>query len=796
MSNILIAAGGDEGYQISRSVRLRSSASAYFNRTPAGAGDRKTWSYRIILKRGALTTQGALISARTDDNNRDVLQFQSDATLQLVNVVGGSATTNLVTTQVFRDPSAFYDLLLAVDTTQATASNRVKLYVNGVQVTSFSTSTYPALNDNFTINAAVAHGIGRYEYSTPGGYYDGLMTESILVVGQQLTPSSFGETNPVTGVWQPKKYAGTYGTNGFYLNFSDPSAATAAAIGKDYSGNGNNWTPNNISVTAGVTYDSMLDVPTMWADGGNGRGNYAVLNPIAAIPSNASSTVSDANLKFTTNVSEGTGDASAVGTIALPTTGKWYWEIIPTTVATAAAIRTSVGVQSMDSLTASMYNKAQSFVYAANGQKVNNNTTASYGNTYTTNDVIGIAVDLDNGAIYFAKNNTWQNAGDPTSGATKTGAAYTTLSGSNNYTPAVGYFGVFNCNFGQRPFAYTPPTGFKALNTQNLTDGNILKGSNQFSTLLDTGANIKTASNAAYIYQMQWIKDRANVNNHQLADTVRGLTAILQSNTTAAETTYSAPTGNSVAWVWNAGSVASSNTAGSITSQVAANVSAGFSVVTYTGTGANATVGHGLGVAPKMIFVKKRGATTGNWIVGHAAWNNWTRYLALNLTNALLGPSATIWNSTAPTSTVFSLGTDTDLNGSGSTYVAYCFAEVAGYSKFGSWTNNNSTDGTFVYLGFRPRFILLKNSDNVEGWFIWDSARQTYNLAPPSSNWLNPNLSNAEGANNASTAEIDGLSNGFKIRTTNPAAGEVSFGTRNYIYAAFAENPFKNSLAR
>ena len=114
----------------------------------------------------------------------------------------------------------------------------------------------------------------------------------------------------------------------------------------------------------------------------------------------------------------------------------------------------------------------------------------------------------------------------------------------------------------------------------------------------------------------------------------------------------------------------------------------------------------------------------------------------------------------------------------------------------GTWQNNNSTDGTFVYLGFRPRFILLKNTDNVEGWFIWDSARQTYNMPPPSSNWLNPNLSNAEGVNNASTAEIDGLSNGFKIRTTNPAAGEVSFGTRNYIFMAFAETPFKYANAR
>jgi hypothetical protein len=212
--------------------------------------------------------------------------------------------------------------------------------------------------------------------------------------------------------------------------------------------------------------------------------------------------------------------------------------------------------------------------------------------------------------------------------------------------------------------------------------------------------------------------------------------------------------------------------------------------VTYTGTGVNATVGHGLGVVPGMIIAKRRSAAQ-NWGVTHSSLTG-TQTLYLDLTQAV---ATGVWNGT-PTSTVFNITTDGVVNTNGSTYVAYCFAPISGYSAFGTWTNNNSTSGTFTYLGFRPRFILLKNTDNVERWFIFDSSRQTYNIPPAASSWLVPNSSAAEGTNGASTATIDLLSNGFKIYTTDPASGEVSFGTRTYIYAAFAENPFTIARAR
>jgi hypothetical protein len=270
------AAGGHRlhsGYRIQRSVRLRSSASAYLNRTLTTPTSGSIWTYSLWVKRGALNSNQQLLSAGASVS--DQIYFQGGGTDKLIVYLGASQTT----TQVFRDPSAWYHFVFAVDTTQATASNRLKIYLNGSQITTFDATGYPTQNSTTKINSAVAHYIGRYAASA-SDYVDGYLTEINFIDGQALTPSSFGETNTLTGVWRPKKYNGTYGTNGFYLNFSDNSAATAAAIGKDSSGNGNNWTPNNISVTDGVTYDSMLDSPTQFGDGGNGRGNYCTGNPL------------------------------------------------------------------------------------------------------------------------------------------------------------------------------------------------------------------------------------------------------------------------------------------------------------------------------------------------------------------------------------------------------------------------------------------------------------------------------------------------------------------------------------
>ena len=245
-----------------------------------------------------------------------------------------------------------------------------------------------------------------------------------------------------------------------------------------------------------------------------------------------------------------------------------------------------------------------------------------------------------------------------------------------------------------------------------------------------------------------------------------------------------------VAWQWKAGGTAVSNTSGSITSSVSANTTSGFSVVTYTGNGtAGATVGHGLGVAPQVIIVKNRGTVT-NWQFG-SSYNNatspWNYYMRLN-TTAAAAAASTIWNNTAPSSSVFTVGTDNEVNFSANTYVAYCWTPIAGYSAFGSYAGNSSTDGPFIYTGFRPRFVMLKASSGTTGnWIMLDTSRDTYNMAV---NVLEADVSDAEAA---LSPMIDIVSNGFKIRRN--SAGVNSSGC-TYIYVCFAENPFKYANAR
>jgi hypothetical protein len=301
-----------------------------------------------------------------------------------------------------------------------------------------------------------------------------------------------------------------------------------------------------------------------------------------------------------------------------------------------------------------------------------------------------------------------------------------------------------------------------------------------------------------------WAKSRSTTDANFVLDSVRGATINLYTNGTAAEFTQNTVTAfnvggfsvgsqangvntNSatyVAWNWKAGGAAVTNTAGSITSQVSANTAAGFSIVTYTGTGSNATVGHGLGVAPSMIIFKNRQSTT-SWLVYHTSMGN-TNAMFLNGTSAS-GASSTYFNNTSPTSTVFSLGSDTSGNGANN-IVAYCFAAVAGYSAFGSYTGNGSTDGPFVYTNFRPRFVMIKRTDVANDWAILDTSRNTYNVA---TQVLFPNTSSAEGTQ---TTPMDILSNGFKVR--NGADNYINASGGTYIYAAFAETAFKFSNAR
>jgi hypothetical protein len=695
-----------------------------------------------------------------------------------------SVSRGLVKTNaLFRDPSAWYHVILAFDTTNATAADRIRIYVNGVQQT-LTITTQIAQNQNGYMNTGSApHFIGSNNSNPSSNFFDGYLADINFIDGQALTPSSFGETDITTGVWKPKKYTGSYGTNGFYLNFSDNSAATAAAIGKDSSGNGNNFTPNNISLSAGSTYDSMIDTPTPYDDGGNGRGNYCVLNPNATVHSPI---ITNANLSWQ---SPATSSTFGLTHASIPmSSGKWYCEFSVTSVASTLAIGIANVNRPLD--TSYLGRDAGQYSYHSNALKYNTDTAASYGATYAAGDLIGVAFDADAGSITFYKNNTSQGvAFSSIPSASYVFAVSDAVGGSTSQCSA-------DINFGQRPFAYTPPSGFKALNTQNLPEPTIKKGSSWFNAVTYTGNGAaRSITGVGFQPDLVWIKKRDTATNgsHDLFDAVRGATKFLNTDSTSAEATdaqsltafnsdgFSLGTnafvnfnGNTfVGWNWKEGATP------------------GFDVVAYSGPASPSvqSVAHNLGVKPDFMIVKARNLTGRNWAVYHKSLGA-TKCLRLNLTNAVATVS-TYWNNTEPTSSVFTLGTDNDVNANGYNYVAYLWAEVPGFSKFGSYTGNGSTDGPFVYCGFRPRFILSKNANQSTGtlWQMHDTARDTYNYVSLN---LSAHLSNAE-YNYGTTICYDITANGFKVRGDDYSQN----GSNNtHIFAAFAENPFKYALAR
>jgi hypothetical protein len=702
--------------------------------------------------------------------------------------LGGGVTTWRQSTQVFRDLASFYHIVIAVDTTQATPANRIKVYVNGVEITAWSINSNPTQNADTAINSTSSHKIGN----GTGGYYNGYMTEINFIDGQALTPSSFGETNATTGVWSPIAYAGSYGTNGFYLNFSDNSDVTATTLGKDQAGS-NNWTPNNFSVTAGAGNDSLVDSPMQYGTdtgaGGEVRGNYATWNPLVKVVSQP--TFSNGNLVSTTPADW----SSAVGTIGL-TSGKWYWEIVNGNSDAFVGI-----VGSNANLGADLPQNATGTIlyYGNTGNKRIDSVDTAYGSAFST-QVIGVALDIDGGTVVFYRDNVSQGS-ISLSSSTLNGKTIFPLSGVISTTATA--------NFGQRPFAYTAPSGFKALVTTNLPEPTIVDGSQYFDAVTYSGTGATQTITVDFASDFAWLKRRDGVGANVLLDILRltgSLPNRLFSNLTDAESTTAdgqnsfSSTGivldgtgggggdvntsgrTYVAWQWKANGAGVSNTDGTIpgTVTVSANTTAGISIVTYTGSSAS-TVGHGLGVAPAMIIAKQRNNVE-HWVIYHQATGK--DAVLLFTTNAVIS-SANYWGSGGVTSTVFGTG-GVGAGNAANNIVAYCFAEVEGFSKFGSYTGNGSADGPFVYTGFRPAFVLGKDSSSTNNWFIFDSVRDTYNVA---GKILRPNLSDAE---LDSPPRIDLLSNGFKVRST--ALPNDSGET--YIYAAFAENPFKYSLAR
>jgi len=423
---------------LNRSLRFRSSATAYFNRTFGSPTSSTIWTWSGWVKLGSLSINRSLFSAFNGSGTAASITINGSDQLQLES--GGVIVAT--STAVFRDPSAWYHIVCSVNGSSTTiyVNNASRLTYSGGALTSFNTNT-------------VVHNIGRRLSASPDFYFDGYLTEINFIDGQALTPSSFGTINSY-GVWQPITYGGSYGTNGFYLPFTNNASTTT--LGYDFSPQGNNWTTNNISVTAGSTYDSMTDVPTLTSAT---AANFNTLNPaIRPYTVTPAEIISNGNLTLTCSSSGVSG--SAWGTQLL-TTGKWYFEA---TLTTAGPSNNCVGFSNNTVVAGqgTYTSDARGFgwFYQSSGQKTINGSTTSYNSSYTTGDVIGVALDIDNLTITFYKNNTSQGQ--------LTGLSLAT--GSAGWLAAVeGFNGtVWNANFGQQPFTYTPPSGFVALNTYNL----------------------------------------------------------------------------------------------------------------------------------------------------------------------------------------------------------------------------------------------------------------------------------------------------------------------------------------
>jgi hypothetical protein len=548
--------------------------------------------------------------------------------------------------------------------------------------------------------------------------------------------------------------------------------------------------------------DSLVDVPTNGSEvdtgvGGEVRGNYCTLNPL----SSQGGTLSNGNLNYT-------GTSLNFATIAV-TTGKWYWEVTNTGTLDDVNNTFMVGVASDTRSTDTFANKVQFYSQASQSAIYRNSGSAVEtlsGTTLANGDVLGIALDLDSGtqAVQFYKNGS-------------TIGSSTSLNNANQtWTPSVKNAAAsIAINFGQRPFAY-PVAGYKSLNTASLPAPLVTKSSTVFDVKLYTGnGSTQTISGLGFSPDLVWTKTRSQANNNFLFDSVRGVGNWLISDLTNAET-YSANTLTSfnsdgfttganndtngsgrtfVAWAWDAGSSTVTNTQGSITggAQVRANATAGFSIVTWSvGTAVNnSTIGHGLGAAPSFIICKTRNASNQNWIVYHKSLGTGD-YLALESTQGSDTRFSTIWGTSAPTSTVFGVGlSGYSNNTSSNNYVAYCFAPVAGYSSAFSFTGTGTDPGPFVYLGFRPKLIIIKRTDNgnaASNWRMLDMTINPYNVADT---LLFANLSLAELTE--IWGEYDALSNGFRVMT--PDSNQNAAGG-TYIGFAWAESPFNYARAR
>ena len=507
-------------FEIERSLRFNDDDTAYLNRTPSSTGNRKTWTWSGWVKKAANGANQVLFSSGSGGTNpRGLLQYTNTDIIEFGENPTGSTWYALYTNAVYRDPGAWYHIVAVYDSSNATSTDRLRLYVNGVRIDSFSSSSYPSLNTDGNTNTTDEHRIGRYAAGSETAYLDGYLANVQFIDGQALAATDFGEYDD-NNVWQPKAYSGSYGTNGFYLKFDDNSSASA--LGTDSSGNSNTWTVNNLSVTPGADNDSLIDTPKDYeASSGNNGGNYCILSPLKN-----QQTLSNGNL----DVVGGSSWQRSVGTLGMYN-GKYYWEYEIT-----ASNEHLIGVGPVDMQLGGNLGAGDppgsgygTELGQVNGTGANSSWTNTGGST--AGDLIGIAFDADNGNMYVYKNGSALNGGIAShTGLVMPQVPVVSLNGSSRS-------GVIN--FGQRPFTYTPPTGYVSLCTTNLADPTIEDGLTAFDVITATGtaADRTFTMDGGFGPDLVWAKQRNGSSNNALFDTLRGATKRIVSNLTQAEDT-------------------------------------------------------------------------------------------------------------------------------------------------------------------------------------------------------------------------------------------------------------------
>ena len=828
-SQWMYASGGFYDFEISNSLKFDNASNQNLVFTPSSAGNLRAWTLSMWVKRSNISDQDHnIFSANAEDNFR----FMADDTFNgsMYSAARSAEYANFDTSSVYRDGSAWYNIVYSWDSNNGTAANRLRVFVNGVNQTGLSgDNSYPSQNTDSSTNLAISHAIGKQANSTARNF-DGYIAEVNFTDGTTNDASAFGEYK--NDIWIPKDTSGlTFGTNGYRLQFKQTGTGqNALGVGADTSGNDNHFAASNITAS-----DVVTDSPT---------NNFATINSLSN-PSTVTSgnTFSEGNLKLAFSTAAGTFP-SVLGTFPM-VTGKWYWEF---SYDYDSNINAGFGVYNQTTGLTTDYGGSQSGLDDAGFaifrtsviQKAYLNTlTTVHSSSFADPIIIGVMFDADNGKLYikfanaelagqtisngttifdtFTTGKLYMPAiyhGDGGSG-TKTGTIYANFGQDSSFSGSQTAQGNTDAN-GKGDFYYAPPSGYLALCTANLPDpvktiDPAQGGSPQdyFNSTLYTGTGSLLAVTTGFQPDWTWIKSRNATDQHVVQDSVRGNFILYPDSTqtegatgggwvTETSTGFTAdangPINTSgdtyVAWNWKAGTAfsndASATGVGSIDSSGSVNTDVGFSIISYTST--TGTVAHGLGVAPNVIIIKPRN-NTDQWTVGHdslATSDAWNYGIPLNTTAAKQTNSG-FWNNTAPTSSVFSTGSwNNSYN-----IIAYCFASVDGYSKFGSYEGNSNADGPFVYTGFRVAWLLIKKINSTDDWAIHDSKRVDYGTnSNPIDDYLKPNSTAVEGDDGAS---VDFLSNGFKWR--------INSGMRNnsgdtYIYMAFAEQPFKYANAR